>query len=94
MPSFDVAHLHKQGQDMIIFPLDRSFGYKSDREQSEILAELEERANNAGLRGTAVAVWDGGGGRSAFRAPRPWHPFFSTFGLRDVLRNVNKQISW
>lgn len=94
MPSFDVAHLHRQGQDMIIFPLERAFGHKSEADQTEILMELEMRANSAGLRGSAVAVWDAGGGRMAFRAPSPWHPFFRSIGLRDVFRNVNQQITW
>lgn len=94
MPRFEVAHLRQQGQDMIIFPLDRTFGYKSDAEQDEILSELEIRANNAGLRGTAVAVWDGGSGRMSFRAPRPWHQFFGSIGMRYVFQNVNKQLTW
>ena len=94
MPSLDVAHLREQGQDMIIVPLEHSFGHKSDREQSLAISELQMRASSAGLRGSVVAVWDGGGGRMAFRAPRPWHPFFQSIGLYDVLQNLNKQISW
>jgi hypothetical protein len=93
MPRYDAAHLNKQGQDMIIFPLDDSFDYKSEQDQYAILEELELRAHAAGLAGTAVAVWESGG-RTKFIAPTPWHPFFRNFGVSDVLNNINVEISW
>lgn len=27
MPNLDVAHIHEQGQDMIIVPMNQSFGH-------------------------------------------------------------------
>ncbi len=44
MPRFQVAHLHEQGQDIIIVPLADSFGSKSEAEQDEIISELQLRA--------------------------------------------------
>ena len=93
MPSLKAAHIREQGQDMIIFPLDRGFGQKSDRDQSLALGELESRAHSAGLAGRAVAFWQGGNG-THFRGPSRWHPFLKGLSMCDVMANVNKQISW
>jgi hypothetical protein len=93
MPSFDVAHIHKQGQDMIIIPMNRSFGNMTHQQQAEQTALLQEYAASAGLAGTVVPVWDAGGGRMAFLAPKPWHPFFRSINLRFVAINVNRRLS-
>lgn len=94
MPSLKVAHIHEQGQDMIIFPLDQRFGRLPQDEQQKELAGLGMRANAAGLRGHAVAVWDAGGGRMGFMGPTQWHAFLRSIHLRWVLANLNKEISW
>lgn len=93
MPNFKVAHLREQGQDMVIVPLDSSFGYKSQQEQSEVIGELQLRSTSAGLRGTVVPVWESSG-RMAFIAPRPWHPFFQSLSLPMVYANLNKELHW
>jgi hypothetical protein len=93
MPEYKVAHIHEQGQDMIVVPLDRSFGYKTTQEQNQISAALQLCASRAGLRGTVVCVWDSGGGRMGFLAPRNWHPFFSSINLSFVARNVNRTLT-
>jgi len=54
MPRHKVAHLNQQGVDLIIIPLDDSFGHKSTTVQQEAIAELQMRANTANLRGTVV----------------------------------------
>jgi len=94
MPRLKVAHLREQGQDMIIIPLDPSFGDKMEQDKVAIVEDLQLHANAAGLRGTVVPVWDSDGGRMAFIAPRPWHPFFSGLNLFVVHRNLNREISW
>lgn len=94
MPSLKVAHIHEQGQNMIIFPLDHRFAALSQGEKDSELQILEIRANNAGLAGHAVAVWDAGSGRMGFIGPRQWHDFLQSIGLRWVLANLNKEISW
>lgn len=40
MPRFKVAHLHEQGQDMIIVPLESSFGRRISQDQHAIIADL------------------------------------------------------
>lgn len=93
MPKYKVAHLHEQGQDMIVVPLDGSFDRKTQADQSAFVAELQARAAGAGLKGTVVPVWPSG--RSMrFVAPQPWHPFFRSLTLQAVMANVNRELSW
>lgn len=92
MSRFDVAHIRQQGQDIIIVPLERSFEYRSDSEQTEIYCALEMAANAAGLRGRVIAVWDGGRGRLAFRAPREWSRFGQSLTWPLIARNINRTI--
>lgn len=94
MPSVKVAHLREQGQNMIIVPLDSSFGREPQPQQDATIRELQMRASGAGLAGRVVPVWDNGGGRMAFIAPQPWHPFFRSLSLQAVWGNVNRELSW
>ena len=80
MPQFRIAHVRQQGQDIIIVPLESSFGNKSGDDQNAIMAELQAHARGAGLAGTIVPVWESGG-RMSFIAPRPWHPFFQSLSM-------------
>jgi len=50
---------------LIIVPLASNFGQKGISEQQEVIAELQIRAQSAGLAGTVVPVWTSGG-RSNF----------------------------
>ncbi|MFI5020611.1 MAG: hypothetical protein ACHQRJ_03015 [Alphaproteobacteria bacterium] len=93
MPRFKVAHLNEQGQDMVIIPLDSSFGSKSDHEQREIIGDLQAHSWAAGLEGTVVPVWESGG-RMTFIAPRPWHPFFQSISLQQIWASINTEIFW
>lgn len=93
MTTFEVAHLKEQGQDIIIVLVDRSFGNKTESEQNQITSELQICARSAGLAGTVVPVWDSGGGRMGFLAPRPWHPFFKSLSLMDIAANINRKLT-
>ena len=94
MPAYDVAHIREQGQDMIIVPMSRSFGYLPHQDQEEQTALLQACAANAGLAGTVVPVWDAGGDRMAFVAPIPWHPFLRGIDLAFVAMNINRRLTW
>jgi hypothetical protein len=93
MSIFEVAHLREQGQDIIIVLVDRKFGNKTESEQNQIATKLQICARSAGLAGTLVPVWDAGGGRMGFLAPRPWHAFFKSLSLRDVAANINRKLT-
>ena len=92
MADFDVAHINHQGVDLIIVPLDTSFGYKSQSEQDSITRGLQVCAASAGLAGTVVPVWVSNGGM-AFIAPQAWHPFFQSIDMRYVAMKVNRRLT-
>jgi hypothetical protein len=94
MPSFKVAHLREQGQDMIIVPVNSNFGRRPSSDQQDIIADIQMHARGAGMAGPVCPVWDHGGGRMGYIAPRPWHPFFSSLSLRAVAANINRELSW
>ena len=93
MSTFDVAHFQEQGQQIIVVFVNDQIRYKSSIEQSEVLAFLQQCASAAGLAGTAVAVWDAGGGRMGFLAPQRWHPFFNSITLSYLASNINRKLT-
>lgn len=92
MPQYKIAHLREQGQDMIIIPLDQSYGYKSNADQNRIKRNLQACAVSAGLAGTVVTVWETLSGQMSFLAPVQWQSYFSTMSLSDVYANINKTL--
>lgn len=93
MTSIKVAHIREQGQNMLLFPLDRSFGHKTPFEKQAVLTELENRAHGAGLAGRAAVFWESGGSTYSL-GPKNWRNFLRSMSLRTVLASVNKTISW
>jgi hypothetical protein len=93
MEKFKVAHIREQGVDLIIVPLNPEVGRKTESEQSDIVDSLQICASSAGLAGTVVPVWDAGGGRMGFWAPRNYWPYFESINLRFVLMNVNRELT-
>jgi hypothetical protein len=93
MPHYKVAHLLEQGQNMIIVPLEASFDNQTTSTQQATIKELQGRAGAAGLAGTVVPVWDSGS-RMKFIAPQPWHPFFQSLSMPQVMASINKEIHW
>jgi len=93
MPIYDVAHIREQGVDLVIVSLDQPFGLRSAADQREITAALQACAREAGLAGAVVPVWDAGGGRMEFLAPRNWHAFFTSINLQFVAMNINRRLT-
>ena len=93
MAKYKFAHINEQGQNMIIVPVDASFGNKSSSIQQEFVAAFEAAVNRAGLAGHAVAIWKSGN-RIGFVAPPKWHPFFKSPGIWErVCASINKEIT-
>ncbi len=92
MSTYDIAHIREQGVDLIIIPLQSTFGCKNTREQSQVCSSLQAAARSAGLAGTVVPVWDAGGGRMKSLAPRSMHPFFASIDLAFVAQNINRRL--
>ncbi len=91
MAEYQVAHIREQGVDLIIIPLNWSFGSKSLSEQKEIIAALQMCAKSAGLAGTVVPVWQSGS-HVQFIAPQNWHLFFKSISYEFVLNNINRKL--
>jgi hypothetical protein len=94
MPRIKVAHVKHDNIDLIIVPLDPSFGSRPLIDQQRTTGELQLRARSAGLAGTVVPVWDAGLGRMGYVAPQNWQPFFSSISLQWVWLNVNRELFW
>jgi len=94
MSSYKVAHIREQGVDVVIIPLDSSFGQKMEDDQHAIIAEFQARCIAAHLAGNVVVVWDAGGGRMAFIAPPNQHSFFKSINLQWVFANLNRDLYW
>lgn len=91
MKKFPIAHIKEQGVDLIIIPLDSSFGRRSERDQSQIINKLQDCASSAKLIGTVVPVWQDGQ-RMMFIAPNNWHPFFKSLTWSLIQANINKEL--
>jgi hypothetical protein len=91
--TFKIAHIKEQGQDMIIVPVNATFGRKSSSEQRETMKLLGFAARQARLTGTVVTIWSDGN-HIGFIAPPPWHPFLRSSGIYDlVMHNINRELS-
>jgi hypothetical protein len=92
MPTFQVAHLRRDGQDVIIVPVDRSFGHRSPAEQARIQEAFQRSAAAAEIPGVVVPVWEDALGGMAFRAPPPWHEFFKSIDMVYVATALNRKL--
>jgi hypothetical protein len=93
MPTFQVAHLQHNGQDIIIVPVDRTFGKRSPAEQARIQEAFQRSAVCVEMNGVVVPVWEDAAGRMAFRAPPPWHAFLKSIDMVYVATALNRVLS-
>jgi len=93
MPTFQVAHLQRDGQDIIIVPVDRTFGKRSPAEQARIQEAFQRSAVSVEMAGVVVPVWEDATGRMAFRAPPPWHDFLKSIDMVYVATALNRTLS-
>jgi hypothetical protein len=93
MPTFQVAHLQRDGKDVIIVPVDRSFGLRSPSEQSRIQEAFQRSAAALEIPGVVVPVWEDADGRMAFRAPPPWHEFLKSIDMVYVATALNRNLN-
>jgi len=93
MPTFQVAQLRHKDQDVIIVPVDRTFGKRSPAEQSRIQEAFQRSAAAAAMAGVVVPVWEDASGRMAFRAPPTWHEFLRSIDMIYVATALNRSLS-
>lgn len=89
MPTFQVAHIQHGGQDVIIVPVDRSFGKRSPTEQARIHEAFQRSANVAKLPGAVATVWEDASGKMSFRAPPALHEFLKSIDMVYVATALN-----
>lgn len=95
MARFDIVHTRHDGVDLIIIPLKRSFGDKTQAEQIEMIEGFTERAERAGISGAVIPVWNGGGaGTMLFMAPERLHAFLRSIDFEWIAANINKSLQW
>ena len=93
MPVFQVAHIRRDSQDIIIVPVDRTFGKRSPSEQARIQEAFQRSAVSVEMPGVVVPVWEDAAGRMAFRAPPPWHEFLKSIDMVYVATALNRTLS-
>ena len=93
MPTFQVAALRHDGKDLIIVPVDRSFGKRSPTEQARIQEAFQRSAAAVDIPGVVVPVWEDSNGRMIFRAPPPWHDFLKSIDMVYVATALNRSLS-
>jgi len=94
MPTFNIATVNVEGNDLILIILDHAFGERKFEDQSEILMEFQKRAITAGYKGNVIPVWSSAAGQINFMAPRHLHPFFKTVTPQYIAEHFKKQLSW
>jgi hypothetical protein len=94
MPRFKIAHVKEQGIELIIIPLESTFGDKTPEDQRLVVDDLQRHAMVAGLAGNVVPVWKSGKSRMGFFAPPNWHPFFKTLTFGRVVASLNRELNW
>src|SRR3954452_14401374 len=93
MPTFQVAYLRHNGQDLIIVPVDRTFAKRSPMEQARIQEAFQRSALAADMSGLVVTVWEDSSGRMAFRAPPPCHEFLRSIDMVYVATALNRSLT-
>jgi hypothetical protein len=90
--TYKVAHINKQGQDMIIIPVSSEVSCMSNTKKNELKCSLQAFANDAGLAGEVCLVWNRGQ-HFHFLAPQPWHGFFSSVNMQFITGNINRELT-
>lgn len=93
MPTFQVAHLRHGDQDMVIVPVDRTFGKRSPTEQARIQEAFQRSASAANLPGVVVLVWEDSRGKMAHRAPPTLNDFLKSIDMVYVATALNRTLS-
>jgi len=92
MPSYDIAHIREQGQDIIIVFMSPAFSSLGNTAQNEQQTLLQACAADANLAGTVVPVWKAGS-TFGFLAPSPWQSYFRNSTWDDLCLTVNKKLT-
>ena len=91
--SFRVAHIHEQGQDIIIVPRDGLvMATLTNESLEEMRLAFQLVASEAELKGIVCLVWEVAQ-VFHFAAPLPWHPFFRSIDMSFVVAHLNRTLT-
>lgn len=93
MPSYEVANVREQGQDMIFIVVNPAFARLPAPERDATISEFQLRATAAKLVGRVVPCW-WEIGRWHFFGPEQWRPLFESLGSRDIPAAINGRLHW
>ena len=94
MPELDVKLINEYNADLVIIPLDRSFGSKPGAEQKRIADALQLCVSNTLLPAAwVVLVWEAGDGTWSFRAPPNWDSVFRSYDIGAAVRSPNRKLT-
>jgi hypothetical protein len=93
MPRYEIAHIREQGQEILLFALNQSFGHQSEKDQLAALDEFSRRCRGANLRGSVAILWPAGA-QTRFIGPQNWHHYLGSINLAYAISRRNRWISW
>mgnify|MGYP001550179294 CR=1 FL=1 len=89
--TYKIAHINRQGQDIIIVPLE-SIDSLNHMERCVIGDALQFFATDAGLKGNVCLVWQTGD-IFKYLAPSLWYSFFGSIDMDFVKANLNRTLT-
>jgi len=94
MTAFDIAYISEEEdeEDLILIPLNPTFGEKTPAEQREFIETMQACAARAELEGIVIPVWQDDKNIMNFIAPDHLHPFLNGISYNYVLVNVNRKL--
>jgi hypothetical protein len=93
MEAFNVAFARDHQSDMVIVPVEASFSDLCRSAQQKIIDRIGQSAENAGLKGVVVTVWDKGG-KLGFRAPLALHAYLRSRTMGDIRAGLSAHLDY
>jgi hypothetical protein len=91
MAKYRVAQLTHEGENVILVPMDRSFGKSVQEHKEQELTKLQAAAESTGLNGIVVAIWDSAGSVGAF-GPDKWKNFAESLKWTSLRTKMNRDL--
>lgn len=92
MLTFTVAYIRVAGADLILVPVDDTFGDWSHAEQLAAVAEFRRYAVKTGMTGTVAPVWKNAAGRGVFFVPPSLRPVVEVLTWEFVTGCINYRL--
>lgn len=94
MPTYPCAQIDRDGQNLLIVPLDDNFESMSSAAKASVAEVFEAKARAAGFVGVLIPVWRRKANLMGFLAPVTHHPFLQSLDIETVSGMINGKLSW